>query len=156
MCGLHIVVHADELEDLINYYQDRGKFLYLAILFNFLVKTWSEFLDIFILCNTFLLSYEVRIRSFNDFFHWLIFVVKSQFEFPDILKLTIFFPHRLFRWADELTGGLPRPRTGSHGHVHRVSYPVFEIQTSQTQGTPRVILVTRQHSKSEFSFFDIF
>ncbi|KAK6640730.1 hypothetical protein RUM44_012427 [Polyplax serrata] len=26
MCGLHIVVHADELEDLINYYQDRGYF----------------------------------------------------------------------------------------------------------------------------------
>ncbi|XP_042209629.1 clathrin heavy chain 1-like isoform X1 [Homarus americanus] len=25
-CGLHIVVHADELEDLINYYQDRGYF----------------------------------------------------------------------------------------------------------------------------------
>lgn len=24
MCGLHIVVHADELQDLINYYQDRG------------------------------------------------------------------------------------------------------------------------------------
>ena len=23
MCGLHIVVHADELEDLIQYYQDR-------------------------------------------------------------------------------------------------------------------------------------
>uniref|UniRef100_A0A1B6E1U7 Clathrin heavy chain n=1 Tax=Clastoptera arizonana TaxID=38151 RepID=A0A1B6E1U7_9HEMI len=26
ICGLHIVVHADELEDLINYYQDRGYF----------------------------------------------------------------------------------------------------------------------------------
>lgn len=26
ICGLHIVVHADELEDLINYYQDRGHF----------------------------------------------------------------------------------------------------------------------------------
>jgi clathrin heavy chain len=26
MCGLHIVVHADELEDLINHYQDRGHF----------------------------------------------------------------------------------------------------------------------------------
>lgn len=26
MCGLHIVVHADELEDLINYYQERGYF----------------------------------------------------------------------------------------------------------------------------------
>jgi len=26
MCGMHIVVHADELEDLINYYQDRGFF----------------------------------------------------------------------------------------------------------------------------------
>jgi clathrin heavy chain len=26
MCGLHIVVHADELEDLINFYQDRGYF----------------------------------------------------------------------------------------------------------------------------------
>jgi len=26
MCGPHIVVHADELEDLINYYQDRGYF----------------------------------------------------------------------------------------------------------------------------------
>merc|ERR1739846_186755 len=26
MCGLHIVVHADELEDLISYYQDRGYF----------------------------------------------------------------------------------------------------------------------------------
>jgi len=26
MCGLHIVVHADELEDLIAYYQDRGHF----------------------------------------------------------------------------------------------------------------------------------
>lgn len=25
MCGMHIVVHADELQDLINYYQDRGK-----------------------------------------------------------------------------------------------------------------------------------
>ena len=29
MCGLHIVVHADELEDLINYYQDRGYFMEL-------------------------------------------------------------------------------------------------------------------------------
>lgn len=26
MCGLHIVVHADELEDVINYYQQRGYF----------------------------------------------------------------------------------------------------------------------------------
>ena len=26
MCGLHTVVHADELEELINYYQDRGYF----------------------------------------------------------------------------------------------------------------------------------
>ncbi|XP_063930088.1 clathrin heavy chain [Zophobas morio] len=26
MCGMHIVVHADELQDLINYYQDRGYF----------------------------------------------------------------------------------------------------------------------------------
>uniref|UniRef100_H3C638 Clathrin heavy chain n=2 Tax=Tetraodon nigroviridis TaxID=99883 RepID=H3C638_TETNG len=26
MCSLHIVVHADELEELINYYQDRGYF----------------------------------------------------------------------------------------------------------------------------------
>lgn len=26
MCGMHIVVHADELQDLIDYYQDRGRF----------------------------------------------------------------------------------------------------------------------------------
>ena len=26
VCGLHIVIHADELEDLINYYQNRGHF----------------------------------------------------------------------------------------------------------------------------------
>jgi clathrin heavy chain len=26
MCGLHIVVHADELEELINFYQERGFF----------------------------------------------------------------------------------------------------------------------------------
>ena len=26
ICGMHIVVHADELEELINYYQDRGYF----------------------------------------------------------------------------------------------------------------------------------
>lgn len=26
ICGLHIVIHADELEDLITYYQDRGYF----------------------------------------------------------------------------------------------------------------------------------
>ena len=26
MCGLHIVVHADELEELINFYQSRGFF----------------------------------------------------------------------------------------------------------------------------------
>ena len=26
MCGLHIVVHADELEELINYYQVHGSF----------------------------------------------------------------------------------------------------------------------------------
>lgn len=26
MCGLHIVVHADELEELINCYQNRGYF----------------------------------------------------------------------------------------------------------------------------------
>lgn len=26
ICGLHIVIHADELEDLISYYQDRGYF----------------------------------------------------------------------------------------------------------------------------------
>jgi clathrin heavy chain len=32
MCGLHIVVHADELEELINYYQDRGYFEELIML----------------------------------------------------------------------------------------------------------------------------
>ncbi|XP_064619200.1 clathrin heavy chain 1 isoform X2 [Lineus longissimus] len=32
MCGLHIVVHADELEELINYYQDRGYFEELILL----------------------------------------------------------------------------------------------------------------------------
>lgn len=32
MCGLHIVVHADELEELINYYQDRGFFEELILL----------------------------------------------------------------------------------------------------------------------------
>ncbi|XP_017771564.1 PREDICTED: clathrin heavy chain [Nicrophorus vespilloides] len=32
MCGLHIVVHADELQDLINYYQDRGYFEELILL----------------------------------------------------------------------------------------------------------------------------
>lgn len=26
MCGLHIVVHADELDDLITYYEERGYF----------------------------------------------------------------------------------------------------------------------------------
>ena len=29
MCGLHIVVHADELEDLITYYQDKGMIVIL-------------------------------------------------------------------------------------------------------------------------------
>ena len=32
LCGLNIVVHADELEDLINYYQDRGNFEELMVL----------------------------------------------------------------------------------------------------------------------------
>lgn len=32
MCGLHIVVHADELEELINYYQERGYFEELILL----------------------------------------------------------------------------------------------------------------------------
>lgn len=32
MCGMHIVVHADELQDLINYYQDRGYFEELILL----------------------------------------------------------------------------------------------------------------------------
>ena len=32
MCGLHTVVHADELEELINYYQDRGFFEELILL----------------------------------------------------------------------------------------------------------------------------
>lgn len=32
MCGLHIVVHADELEELINYYQQRGHFQELIML----------------------------------------------------------------------------------------------------------------------------
>ena len=32
MCGLHIVVHADELEELINFYQDRGYFEQLITL----------------------------------------------------------------------------------------------------------------------------
>ncbi|KAK2163986.1 hypothetical protein LSH36_71g06004 [Paralvinella palmiformis] len=32
MCGLHIVVHADELEELINYFQDRGYFEELIFL----------------------------------------------------------------------------------------------------------------------------
>lgn len=30
MCGLHIVVHADELEELINYYQVRGVFFWIS------------------------------------------------------------------------------------------------------------------------------
>ena len=32
VCGLHIVIHADELEDLINYYQNRGHFTELITL----------------------------------------------------------------------------------------------------------------------------
>merc|ERR1711953_1553928 len=50
--------------------------------------------------------------------------------------------------ADEPAGGFSWPRTCAYGHVHRVGYLVFQIQTSQTQRTSRVILVTRQHSKS--------
>ena len=55
---------------------------------------------------------------------------------------------RLLRGADEPAGGFSWPRTCAYGHVHRVGYLVFQIQTSQTQRTSRVILVTRQHSKS--------
>lgn len=41
MCGLHIVVHADELEELINYYQDRGYFEELIQLLEAALGQWS-------------------------------------------------------------------------------------------------------------------
>jgi len=40
MCGLHIVVHADELEELINYYQvswEQGDFLFSGCVFQHIV-----------------------------------------------------------------------------------------------------------------------
>lgn len=40
LCGLHIVVHADELEDLINYYQDRGYFEELIALLEAALGEW--------------------------------------------------------------------------------------------------------------------
>jgi len=40
MCGLHIVVHADELEELINNYQDRG---YFEELINLLEAALGDF-----------------------------------------------------------------------------------------------------------------
>lgn len=40
MCGLHIVVHADELEELINYYQDRGFFEELISLLEAALGKW--------------------------------------------------------------------------------------------------------------------
>lgn len=54
MCGLHIVVHADELKELINYYQDRCYFEELINLLeaalgktNFLVFISSQRLNVF-------------------------------------------------------------------------------------------------------------
>lgn len=42
MCGLHIVVHADELEELINYYQDRGFFEELIALLEAALGKWYK------------------------------------------------------------------------------------------------------------------
>jgi len=49
MCGLHIVVHADELEELNNYYQDRGYFEELIALLEAALGMWSV-VGYFILC----------------------------------------------------------------------------------------------------------
>jgi hypothetical protein len=44
MCGLHIVVHADELEELNTYYQERGKLIFiLSWLFYLDNIQWSVF-----------------------------------------------------------------------------------------------------------------
>lgn len=46
MCGLHIVVHADELEELINYYQDRGFFEELISLLEAALGWYSRYFTI--------------------------------------------------------------------------------------------------------------
>ncbi|KAM3722637.1 putative clathrin heavy chain [Dirofilaria immitis] len=47
MCGLHIVVHADELEELINYYQERGYFEELIGLLEAALVKMREHLELF-------------------------------------------------------------------------------------------------------------
>lgn len=54
MCGLHIVVHADELEDLINYYQDRGYFEELISLLEAALGNFIFFINYNRFCFSFL------------------------------------------------------------------------------------------------------
>ena len=46
MCGLHIVVHADELEELINYFQDRGYFEELIFLLEAALGLYQRLSDL--------------------------------------------------------------------------------------------------------------
>lgn len=64
MCGLHIVVHADELEELINYYQDRGYFEELIQLLE--AALGKCFMYTVLNCKDFTVYYTVKILCHNS------------------------------------------------------------------------------------------
>jgi hypothetical protein len=86
ICGLHIVVHADELEELINYYQDRGYFEELISLLEAALGLERAHMGMFTELAILYSKYKPeKMREHLELF-W------SRVNIPKVSKLTILFP----------------------------------------------------------------
>lgn len=103
MCGLHIVVHADELEDLINYYQVCTAFAFWLI---------SLFIN------------KDVLLTWNQLYYTNIYLF--------IIMIIVFFltiGPWIFRRTHQPSRSCSWIRACSHGHVHRTCHPVLKVQT---------------------------
>ena len=90
MCGLHIVVHADELEDLINYYQDRGYFDELMSLLEASLGLERAHMGMFTELAILYSKYKpAKLREHLELFWSRVNIPKVSFHFKLILEIHI-------------------------------------------------------------------
>ena len=90
MCGLHIVVHADELEDLINYYQDRGYFDELMSLLEASLGLERAHMGMFTELAILYSKYKpAKLREHLELFWSRVNIPKVSFHLKLILKIHI-------------------------------------------------------------------
>lgn len=121
MCGLHIVVHADELEELINYYQ---------------VINW-------LLLNSKSLNYFVETLSKPGS------LAPGRFLTWNISNCPYLLGSWLLWRADNDVGSSTWTGASAHGDVYRAGNSLLQIQAAEDEGALGAVLVQSQHPQGE-------